>query len=67
MKADRVEASWDQEKKRWLVRISVGAEVIRRHYNAPQGADDTAVLAAAEKAAADEGYEVPAGNIALRR
>jgi hypothetical protein len=67
MKADRVDASWDQEKKNWLIRIEVGSEVIRRHCNAPQSADDQAVRALAEKTAADEGYEVATASIALKR
>jgi hypothetical protein len=67
MNADRVEASWDKEKKSWLIRIEVGAEVIRRHYAAPQTAEDQALRAAVEKTTADEGYEVAAANIALRR
>jgi hypothetical protein len=67
MKADRVEASWDQAKKKWLIRISVGEEVIRRHYDAPQSADDQALRAAAEKTAVDEGYEVAAASIAVKR
>jgi hypothetical protein len=67
MKADRVEASWDKDKKSWLIRIEVGAEVIRRHVEAPQTADDQALRTATEKATADEGYEVAAANIAVRR
>jgi hypothetical protein len=67
MNADRVEASWDKEKKSWLIRIEVGSEVIRRHYEAPQTADDQALRTAVEKTAADEGYDVAAANITLRR
>jgi len=67
MKADRVEASWDKEKKNWLIRIEVGGEVIRRHYQATETADDQALRAAAEKTTADEGYEIDAANITLRR
>jgi hypothetical protein len=66
MQADRVEASWDQEKKRWLIRIEVGAEVIRRHCDVPQGADDQAIRAAATKTATDEGYDVAAANIVIK-
>ena len=62
-----MEASWDKEKKNWLIRIEVGGEVIRRHYEAPQTADDQTLRTAVEKTTADEGYEVAAANIALRR
>jgi hypothetical protein len=67
MKADRVEASWDPAKKRWVIRIEVGAEVIRRPVDAPQSADDQSLRAAAEKTAADEGYEIAAANVSLKR
>lgn len=31
MRADEVEVSWDSAKSKWLVRIVVGEEVVRRH------------------------------------
>jgi len=34
MRADRVEASWDLAKSKWLIRIQSGEEVIRRHCDA---------------------------------
>jgi hypothetical protein len=67
MKADRVEASWDKEKKSWLIRIEVGAEVIRRHVEAPQTADDQVLRTATEKATGDEGYDISAANIVVLR
>ena len=63
MLADRVDVSWDQGKSNWLVRITSGEEVIRRHCNAPQNADEQSLRAAAQKTAADEGYEVSTVNI----
>jgi hypothetical protein len=67
MNAERVEVSWDAEKNSWLIRIEVGAEVIRRHCKEPKGADDKALQAAAAKTASDEGYQVSAANISVRR
>ena len=67
MNADRVEVSWDAEKNRWLIRIEVGAEVIRRACKEPKNADDKTLQAAAEKTAVDEGYQVAAANVSVRR
>jgi hypothetical protein len=67
MNADRVEVSWDAEKSKWLVRIEVGAEVIRRHCAEPKVADDQTLRAAAESTAKDEGYQVAAANITVRK
>ena len=66
MRADRVEVSWDNDKKKWLVRIIVGEEVIRRYCDAPRDADEQKIRAAAQKTLTDEGYEA-AQDIALKR
>ena len=66
MRADRVEVSWDNDKKKWLVRIIVGEEVIRRYCDAPRDADEQKIRAAAQKTLSDEGYE-SAQNISLKR
>jgi hypothetical protein len=67
MQADRVEVSWDSEKSKWLVRIEVGDEVVRRHCDLPRDADEQSLRAAAQKTVADEGYEASAADIAIRR
>jgi len=67
MRADRVEVSWDNDKKKWLVRITVGEEVIRRYCDAPRDADEQKIRAAAQKTLVDEGYEATAQNISLKR
>ena len=66
MRADRVEVSWDNDKKKWLVRIIVGEEVIRRYCDAPRDADEQKIRAAAQKTLTDEGYDA-AQNIAVKR
>jgi hypothetical protein len=66
MRADRVEVSWDNDKKKWLVRIMVGEEVIRRYCDAPRDADEQKIRAAAQTTLADEGYE-SAQNVAVKR
>ena len=48
MRADRVEASWDTDKKKWLVRIQSGEEVIRRYCDGNRDIDDQKIRAAAQ-------------------
>lgn len=63
MEADRVEVSRDEQGKRWLIRIKVGEEVIRRHCDEPKDADQITLRNAAVKTAADEGYTVDPANV----
>lgn len=67
MRADRVDVSWDAQKSQWLVRITSGEEVLRRHVNLPSNADAAALQAAAQKTVSDEGYEVDASQITVAR
>jgi hypothetical protein len=67
MRADRAEVSWDSEKSKWLVRISVGEEVIRRYCNLPQNADQEDLRIAAEKTLHDEGYELDTAAITVQQ
>lgn len=57
MRADRAEVSWDSEKSKWVVRISVGEEVVRRYCSLPQNASETDLRSAAQTTLKDEGYE----------
>jgi hypothetical protein len=65
MKADRVEISRDEQKKKWLVRIKVGEEVIRRYSDLANNADEAALRRAAAKLATDEGYTVEPADIVV--
>lgn len=67
MNADRVEVSWDAEKNSWLIRIEVGAEVIRRHCKESKSAEDQVLQTEAARTAADEGYQVSPANVSIRR
>ena len=67
MRANRVEVSWDDSKSKWLVRIVVGEEVVRRHCDAPKGADDAALRSAAMKSLQDEGYEADTSIVTIKR
>ena len=67
MRADHAEVSWDANKSQWLVRIEVGEEVIRRHCNLPQNANETDLRAAAQTTLKDEGYELDDVNITVQK
>jgi hypothetical protein len=65
MKADRVEVSREDQSKRWLVRIQVGEEVIRRHCDEANDVDEATLRRAAVKTAADEGYSVDSSDVVI--
>jgi hypothetical protein len=67
MRADSVEVSWDAAKSRWLVRIIMGEEVVRRHCDVPKNADEQTLRSAAQKTVQDEGYEPDLAQISIRR
>ena len=66
MHADRTEVSWESSKSKWLVRISVGEEVILRYCDLPQQASESALRAAAEKTLRDEGFDSETSPITIR-
>jgi uncharacterized protein (DUF924 family) len=65
MKADRVEITWDEQKKKWLARIVIGEEVIRRYFDQAKDASQDQLKATAVKTAIDEGYDVDPASIAV--
>jgi hypothetical protein len=67
MRADRVDVSWDKDKRKWLVRIEVGSEVIRRHCDQSRDADERSLFAAAQQTVTDEGYEIDPAQISVMR
>jgi len=64
---DRVQVSWDNEKSKWLVRITEGEEVIRRHCDLPKNADEQTLRAAAQKTVQDEGYDFDPAKLSIQR
>lgn len=65
MSADRVEVSWDEQSGKWLVRIKVGEEVLRRFSEQPQDIDHMTLQTEAVDLAADEGYEVDRSQVII--
>jgi hypothetical protein len=66
MRADRADISWDSEKSKWVVKISVGEEVIRRYCSLPQTASETDLRSAAQSTLRDEGYELDGEAIMIQ-
>jgi len=66
MKADRVEVSRDEQSNRWLIRIQVGEEVIRRHCDEAKDADKDTLRSVAAKTAVDEGYSIDPSEVVVR-
>ena len=67
MRADKVEVSWDDAKSKWLIRITSGEEVIRRHGDLPKNADEQSLRSAALQTVKDEGYEADVSELSVRR
>jgi hypothetical protein len=67
MTADLVEVSWDAEKSKWLIRITEGEEVIRRHFDLPRNADEQSLRTTAQKTVQDEGYEFDSTKLTIKR
>ena len=67
MRADRAEVSWDSEKSKWAVRISIGEEVIRRYCSLPQNASEADLRSAAQSTLSDEGYELEGEAITIQQ
>ncbi len=67
MRADQVEVSWDPAKNKWLLRIRIGEEVIRRYCDAPKNAEEETLRSVARKTLQDEGYEPDPNELNVRR
>jgi len=67
MRPERVEVLWDAAKSKWLIRIEVGEEVIRRRCDVPKNADDQTLRSAVQKTVEDEGYELDVTSVSIRR
>jgi len=66
LRADRAQVSWDTDKSKWLIRLQIGEEVIRRWCNEPRGAGLETVRAAAVQTAHDEGYELDVNAVTVQ-
>jgi hypothetical protein len=67
MRADHADVSWDSEKSKWVVRVSIGEEVIRRYCDLAKSASESDLRAAAQKTLQDEGYEADDAAITIQQ
>lgn len=66
LRADHASVAWNAAKKRWEVRIQVGAEVMKRPIpNLASNAGSEALLPQAVAIARDEGYELDPARVVL--
>src|SRR5262245_25309599 len=66
MHADQVEASWDAGKNKWLLRIWIGEEVIRRYCDVPKDAQEQVLKSVVQKTLQAEGYEPEPRELKIR-
>jgi hypothetical protein len=60
--------NWDAQKKRWVIRLQIGGEVIKRP--APKAAretDDELLRSTAVQIAEDEGYHLNPSDVTVTR
>jgi hypothetical protein len=68
IRANGAEVLWDEQKKAWVVRIQVGEEFIRRPCkNSKRDVPDADLVSMAVQTAHDDGYELGADAVAIRR
>jgi len=66
LRAERAEVSWDSDKSKWLVRIHVGDEVIRRRWKGARNTDPETLRTDAIRTAKDEGYDLTGDQVAIQ-
>lgn len=68
VRATAAEVFWEASKKAWIVRIQVGEEAVRRVCKgAGHDADEDTLRSLALQTAHDDGYDLAAANVSVRR
>ena len=68
VRATAAEVFWDAGKKAWVVRIQVGEEAVRRACKgAKRDADEGTLRALAVQTAQDDGYDLAAAAVSVKR
>jgi hypothetical protein len=68
LRADRAKVDWDQDKKQWHVRVTIGEEVIKRRLpRTPHDAGDEVLRSLAVETARADGYDVDPASVAIAR
>lgn len=66
MNADRIEVSWEKQHSKWLIRIEVGQETIRRYSEQTPDIDHITLQNEAVDLAAEEGYSFDRADVVIR-
>jgi hypothetical protein len=67
-KASNAQVTWDSGKKVWLVRIQIGAEVVKRPAaDAGRDVAEETLRSTAVQIAQDEGYELDPAKVVINR
>ena len=67
LRADQARVGWNPGKKRWEVRIQVGAEVMKRPLVGAAQAEEAVLKSQAIEIAKDEGYALESANVSVER
>jgi hypothetical protein len=68
VEVDNAAVTWDAQKKRWVIRLQVGAEVIKRPaLKTAHDADEDLLRTVAVKIAQDEGYYLNSSTVTVAR
>ena len=60
--------TWDADKKRWVIRFQIGAEVIKRPgLKTARDADDASLRSMAVQVAQDDGYQLNPEAVTVSR
>ena len=68
IRANQAQVKWEADKKRWIVRVRVGEEVIRRPCKgADASIENDALKSLAIQTAREEGYELADDAVVIER
>ena len=68
VEVNRAAVTWDADKKHWVIRFQIGAEVIKRPgLKTARDADDESLRSMAVKIAQDDGYQLSPTAVTVSR
>ncbi len=68
VEVNRAAVTWDADKKHWVIRFQIGAEVIKRPgLKTARDADDESLRSLAVKIAQDDGYQLSPTAVTVSR